>query len=283
MLRSLAALALLTGGCAFEGSSLDFAIDPDATQRCEERDGHLTCDFVTVTFATGAFGASAREVHLMHPASAPPAQGWPAVILFQGSSHGAHRFFEGAEGDDFGGYHQARLVRALLEAGFAVLAPDARLDGTTYWETNVLPFSLAWDTSEDHQLMTALLAAIRDGTLGPLDHGRLYAAGISSGGYMTSRMAVSYEGAFRALAIQSASYATCSGALCAVPELPADHPPTLFLHGAGDRIVPPATAQSYAGALTAQGTEARVVIDPEAGHEWLAAAPDEIVAWFAQR
>lgn len=274
---------ILLGGCAFEGSSLDFTIDPSATTRCERAPARVRCDHVTVTIATGAFGLSAREVHLMHPVGEPPATGWPTALLFQGSLHSAEGFFEGEADGDFGALNQASLVADLLDAGFAVIAPEARYDGATFWDTNVLPWAFAWETSEDHQLMVELFAAIDDGALGPLDPGRLYAAGISSGGYMTSRMAVSYPGRFRALAIESASYATCSGFVCDVPDLPADHPPTLFLHGAEDAIVPLGTAEAYAEALAAQDTEARVLVDPSAGHAWIDAAPSATVAWFAGR
>lgn len=267
-------------GCAFDGSQLDFTIDPDAETRCEVMPDHVRCDHVTITIATGALGLAAREVHFMHPVGEAPAAGWPVVILFQGSLHPADGFFEGDAADEYGGLNQARVVAALLDAGYATLAPDARYDGATYWDTNVVPYNVAWDTSEDHQLMVELFRLIEDGELGPLDASHLYATGISSGGYMTSRMAVSYPGRFDALAIQSASYATCAGALCDVPELPADHPPTLFLHGAMDDIVPIDTAHAYETKLEGQGTEVRFVEDGEARHEWLDAAPEEIVGWF---
>jgi hypothetical protein len=44
--------------------------------------------------------------------------------------------------------------------------------------------------------------------------------------------------------------------------------------------VPISTMRSYDDALRAQHTVERVVTDASAGHEWLAVAPDEIVAWF---
>jgi dipeptidyl aminopeptidase/acylaminoacyl peptidase len=91
-------------------------------------------------------------------------------------------------------------------------------------------------------------------------------------------MAVSYPGKFRALAIQSASYATCSGALCTVP---GDLPPTLFLHGERDDIVPIGTAEDYRSRLQALGVETMMLRDPQAGHEWLPQAPSAIAAWFA--
>ena len=86
---------------------------------------------------------------------------------------------------------------------------------------------------------------------------------------------------FRALAINSGSYATCTNVLCSIPPLPADHPPTLFLHGQNDIAVPVGTMQMYEQALRDMGVETRVIIDPLIVHQWLKVAPEEIPAWFA--
>jgi predicted esterase len=97
---------------------------------------------------------------------------------------------------------------------------------------------------------------------------------------MTSRMAVSYAGKFRALAVHSGGYATC-GTTCTLPAtLPADHPPTLFLHGGADTTVKPSTMEMYRDELAAEGRTVKTVLDPSAGHEWLTAGPAEIRAWF---
>lgn len=103
--------------------------------------------------------------------------------------------------------------------------------------------------------------------------------GISSGGFMTSRMAVSYAGAFRALVIASGSYATCS-ATCEVPDLPAGHPPTLFLHGDADNVVKLSTMTPYRDKLTAAGHSVETVIRAGAGHEWLPEGKTAIPMWF---
>lgn len=274
---------LLASGCAFGGDSLDFEIEPGGASRCDVGEDQVVCDRVSLSFATGTLRLSGRRVHMMHPVGEAPAQGWPVAFLFSGALHSAGGFFEGSAGDEFGGLHQTRLVAALLDAGYAVVAPETRYGGSTYWDTNVAPYNVLWDTSEDHQLMVEILRAIDDGVLGPLDPSRLFATGISSGGYMTSRMAVSYRGRFRALAIQSASYATCSGALCDIPGLPEDHPPTLFLHGGADLVVPTASARAYADALADQGTRSEVIVDDGIGHAWLEVAPESIVEWFDQR
>ncbi|MFN7146273.1 MAG: hypothetical protein ACK4YP_21045, partial [Myxococcota bacterium] len=207
--RAAVTAALALAGCRFAPGPFDLD-DPDAT-RCTSSDDHVTCDFVTVPFH---LALAKREVHLQHPTGTPPEAGWPTVVLFQGSLVSAVHFWEGDADDAFGGLHQAELVRDLLDAGYAVITPEARLDGASFWQTNVYPTSLFWKGCEDDKLVKGLLAAIDAGELGPIDPDALFAGGISSGGYMTSRLAKAYPGRFRALAIQSASWATCAGPVC---------------------------------------------------------------------
>jgi len=145
---------------------------------------------------------------------------------------------------------------------------------------NIPPYAQSWSGCPDDVLMQALLASVSGGGFGPIDVTRLYAMGISSGGFMTSRMAVSYAGKFRALVDHSGSYATCSDT-CIVPTpLPADHPPTLFLHGDQDDVVPLSAIQPYIDALTSEGHEAQLVTDADAGHQWLPEGAQVIPAWF---
>ena len=100
---------------------------------------------------------------------------------------------------------------------------------------------------------------------------------------MTSRMAVSYPGVFKALAINSASYATCLGILCIVPkDLPADHPPTLFIHGNLDVVVPLFTMKAYYNQLKEQGIETEQIVVRGKGHQPMKVSPKAIVSWFDQ-
>lgn len=226
--------------------------------------------------ATVKVNGVTREVYWRPPDGAPPDGGWPAVFVYQGSFFGPSTTWGTVPRDlAFGGYQQARLQARLLEHGFVVIAPAA---AGVAWQTNM---TLSWELTTDKVVIDTLLADVRAGKYGPIDVTRLYATGISSGGYMTSRMALSYAGTFRALAIHSASWATCGGALCSVPStLPADHPPTLFLHGRQDTVVPLATVEPYVQGLQAQGTEVQLVVDDAAGHEWLADSPERITGWF---
>lgn len=224
-----------------------------------------------------------RTVHWAEPSGEPPPDGWPTVVAFQGSGFPAELYFTADPNIPFGGEHQGATVRALLEAGFAVLAPEAQGNGYQYWDTNLVHRAWNWEATADHALMLELLARVDEGKLGAFDPQRLFAMGVSSGGYMTSRMAVSYPGRFSALAIAAASYATCGGAYCVVPdELPADHPPTLFLHGHLDVTVPERTMRLYADALEEDGVEVSVRVHDGTGHGWTPEAPEAVPAFFAR-
>lgn len=71
------------------------------------------------------------------------------------------------------------------------------------------------------------------------------------------------------------------GPICMIPTtLPADHPPTLILHGDADTIVPVSTAKAYYDALESNGIEAKFIEGPTAGHQWLDVAPSAVTSWF---
>ena len=262
------------GDASLPGNDAGAATPDGATaSRCQVSAASITCQHELTTLA-------GRSVAYETPLGAAPPGGWPAVVYFQGSFVPGDAAFAATASAAFDQYDLTRTVAALLDGGYAMIAPDASANGTSFWETNVPPYSAAWSGCPDDLLVQALLAAVAQGQLGPIDGARLYAMGISSGGFMTSRMAVSYPGKFRALVDHSGSYATCS-ATCAVPTpLPADHPPTLFLHGGADTVVPLAAIQPYLDALTAEGHEAKLVSDADAGHQWLPEGPAVIPAWF---
>ncbi len=250
-----------------------------APSRCNIVGDEMSCAYETITLLSGITGLAPRDVHFQTPLGEPPAAGWPVAIIFQGSIATASLNWVGVEDGPFGMWHQVDTTRALLDGGYAVLTPEAKLGGATFWDTNVPPFSVLWEQSSDHQLVLDLLAGIEEGTFGALDPTRLYAGGISSGGYMSSRFAITYPNV-RAIAVHSASYAACAGPVCVVPELPEEHPPTLFLHGGLDPVVPIWTMELYRDALVGQGTAVEVLLEPAAQHEWIPAAPGGIVGWF---
>jgi hypothetical protein len=168
-----------------------------------------------------------------------------------------------------------------------ISSSSAKDDGG-YWYTNIPPFDSdlsKWPESDDSPVITAILDGIAAGDFGPLDPQHLHAAGFSSGAYMTSRMAFSYTKHFLSLSIQSGSYYYCDGACD--PTHPngqdapgfASHPPTLFLHGEADPLVPPETSLLYYQTLLLDQVPTRRVTQKGARHEWIDAAPNEILAW----
>ena len=225
------------------------------------------------------FITEARDVLYALPLGTAPKDGWPVAILFHGTAFTPEYYWDGSEDDALGHWNQLQLVKALLEAGFAVLTPRAEV-ALGYWNTNVPPGSLSWATAPDNQFMLDLIAAIAAGDFGPLDADRLYPSGISSGGFMASRVATTYPGV-KAMAVHSASYANC-GSVCFPPTFESAHPPSVFLHGAFDAIVLVSSMEAYRDALVDAGVETETVIDPDAGHEWIDAAPETITSWFLE-
>ncbi|MCJ8169353.1 extracellular medium-chain-length polyhydroxyalkanoate depolymerase [Atopomonas sediminilitoris] len=274
MLRTLCCLSALS---LF--SSLSVAQSP-----CSERSKTLllpakvSCSYQSRWIDSGVVGQ--RKVIYQVPSGTPPAAGWPAVLIYQGSFFPLNNFTYYSN-MPFGGYYQGKLIQALLEGGYAVIAPSAPAD--LFWQTNIPGLAQAYELSTDFDFLNNVLAAMHGGAFGPLNRQRQYATGISSGGYNTSRMAVSFAGEFRALAVQSGSYATCSGPLCLVPDnLPSDHPPTLFVHGFIDAVVPWWSMDLYYDRLLYQGIATARHTELSGGHEWFARSPATIKAWFDQ-
>lgn len=265
--------------CISLGVSIGCSEDtPEGSSSCERSETLVQCSYESLA-VDGL--VSERWVHFATPTGFPPTGGWPTVLLFSGSLFPSETYFEGNRKiwDVF--YHQADVTASLLDAGFAVMAPESKGGGYTFWDTNIPPFASYWEISPDHAFMLELFTEIEEGTFGDLDPSRLHAAGISSGGYMTSRVAIAYPDRFRSLAIQSASYATCGGPICDVAEeLPENHPPTLLLHGALDAVVPAYTSSFYFDRLGSHHIPVRRVLDEKAHHGWFENSAPEIVRWF---
>ncbi len=236
--------------------------------------GVRTCPFETFGVTT-SWGP--RIVHVATPRGPAPPNGFPAVVYFQGSYFPGDGAFTATDGSVFGQESLTQTVESLLNQGFVVVAPDAILGA--FWQTNIPPDAFFWGGTADDTFMLALIEDLETNRFAAIDDNRLFAMGISSGGFMTSRIAVSYPGVFRALAIHSGSYAIC-GAVCVVPDLPADHPPTLFVHGGADVVVFPAIMEVYRDQLVDDGITTATVFVPDGGHEWLPEAVSAIPAFF---
>ena len=60
------------------------------------------------------------------------------------------------------------------------------------------------------------------------------------------------------------------------PDLPSNHPPTLFLHGELDPIVPIFTMWDYYDALTNISIPTKAVVYDIGTHQWIPNAPTEV-------
>jgi pimeloyl-ACP methyl ester carboxylesterase len=267
---------------------------PAEASRCTAvADGTWACTHQaqTLTFRSagwlGCSGAKAgREVRWQVPEGTSPADGWPVVFFFQGTvpanDPGAKPFT--IDSKAFGGQYLHAVFHELLDdpkgtgRRYAVVAPEASAKlGMRFWDTNQ---GGNYSQKDDACFFPALFQALPAG----LNLSQRYAFGISSGGYNSSRMAVSFNAGsdWRALAVVSASYATCAGPVCSVPSLlPANHPPTRFFHGTADLIVPIATMRKYHDRLQAQGMAVDKV-EHRQGHAFTPEVLGDtgIKAWF---
>jgi predicted esterase len=251
---------------------------PETSAFCDQNGWRLQCEHHTTVLETKA---GRREVFWQVPDGPPPEGGWPVVLFFQGAFVPAEKMWDASERAMFGMYDQVRTIETLLAHGYGVITPTAPLRGLTTWSTNVPPWSSSWEGSPDDHLVDLILERVERGDFGRLDPAKLHAVGLSSGGYMSSRMALAYPGRFRSLVIASGSYATCLGPLCNVPDqLPADHPPTRFLHGGLDVFIPAWTMAGYRDRLEEQGIETESVISPFLGHSWPKDSPELVLGWF---
>lgn len=240
--------------------------------------GYIKCSHETTSIASSE--VTRRKVIYQLPEGTPPRDGWPVAVLYQGSWFPVDDFVYYSNEILGRLYNEGKTIKTLLENGYAVIAPSAPID--VAWQSNLPGFSgHLYETSTDFRFLTNLFKAIDDGRFGPLNGQRKYATGISSGGYNTSRMAVSFPGEFKALVVHSGSYADCFGPLCSVPQtLPADHPPTYFIHGFVDLIVPWWTMELYYDRLLYQGIPTGRHTELTGAHGWFDSSPGKILDWF---
>lgn len=275
--RSLLSLALAVVAAA---AGFGHAAPAHAARCSADAAGNWTCSYqqgYQSYRANNGFGYCIgstlyRQVRWQVPEGTPPAGGWPVVFYYMGTTPAGSSLvnpFVQSASASFGSVYATRAIHELLDdpnntgRKYAVIAAEAPLNnGMQFWHTNaVQPYS----ASADYCFFPAFFSAISGGSYGAASQynmGRRFAFGISSGGYNTSRMAVTFNsgGNFKALAIVAASYATCAGPSCSVPStLPANHPPTKFWHGTADNTVPISTMRPYHDRLVARGVPAAKV------------------------
>lgn len=218
-----------------------------------------------------------RMTKFQVPEGTPPPGGWPAALVFQGSFSPV-RFWR-KDGSPMGLEFESDLVQQLLKSGFAVIAPNAMLG--LGWQTNLLPAGAPFGLTSDYILVESILNEIEKGTFGEINSNELFAAGVSSGGYNSSRMTLEFPGRFKAIAIQAGSYATCLGDKCRIPSLlPKSHAPTLFIAGRKDELVPLTSVKAYYVTLKTSGVEVKMHVEKNGAHGWYKCSPQLILNWF---
>lgn len=255
---------------------------PNEISRCAGEGGELSCSYQEVNFGyTCQHIPFSRKVRWQIPVGTAPEGGWPVSFYFEGTvKHDSNPFQDKT--------NELPIFQELLDdpantgTRYAVFAAHPPLSPVyspphggflRFWNTNVVP---NYASSCDYDFLSQLFAAIKNGEFGSspnFNMERRFAWGHSSGGYNTSRMAVTFnqgttenhsqgscnewcnQDTWKGLAIIAGSYATCGGATCSIPNLPENHPPTKLYHGYGDNIVPHHTGNNYFQRLLNDGVE----------------------------
>lgn len=186
----------------------------------------------------------------------------------------------------FGLYHEKRLIEKLVtEHNFIVIAPDALYNyGSFAWQTNLAPYFFNFESSEDYYLMDYLFNNLQE--FHPDIHTRkIFVGGLSSGGYMASRISILPDLAkhVKGTFIHSASYASCISYYCDIPtDIPDYHPPTLLIASRFDPLVPEGTIEVYYERLKEAGIGARLVSRPGAWHGMYDSDIKLIIDWLTE-
>jgi len=195
---------------------------------------------------------SKRNYHLYVPGRYAATKAWPLVVMLHGCKQDAAVFSSGT-----------RMNRLADQEGFLVLYPEQRRLANSYRCWN-------WfESSAQHAQGEAALIAgmVREVTQAyAIDPGRVYVAGLSAGGAMTSILASCYGELFAACAVHSglmygaaesvseASRAMKNGSRAspqeaarkAVAQKEFAFVPALVIHGSTDATVHPVNAQQVA-------------------------------------
>jgi acetyl esterase/lipase len=214
------------------------------------------------------------------PTSPAPARGWPTVLALHGGG------WRGGNKTDYG-----RMAAILAEHGYAVVAVDYTLSkpGTPSWPANLEDVRAAVRWVRHHASQYGL------------DPDRIAALGASAGGHLAALLGtfpdardasgvssrvqavIDFYGPadLTTLVSQSPPAGTAVTLLLGgrpgevadryreaspLNHVSADDPPTLLIHGEGDRIVPPDQSRRLAAALGSAGVPGRLIEVADARH-----------------
>jgi predicted peptidase len=191
-------------------------------------------------------------LYLPRDYAAAPDRRWPTILFL----HGA-----GERGNDLNVVKKhgvANIVEERDDFPFIVVSPQC-------------PANEWWYPS----LLSALLDAVEETCR--VDPDRLYVTGLSMGGFGTWALAAAESRRFAAIA------PVCGGG---DPDVAGEiaHLPVWAFHGARDQVVPLRMSEEMIQALQAHGSDARLTVYPEAGHDsWRETyANPALYEWFLE-
>ena len=200
-----------------------------------------------------------RTIEMQYLLYLPPAydeseETWPLLLFL----HGA-----GERGDDLElvkVHGPPKMIAQGRDFPFVVVSPQCPKD--EWWSVDAL-----------HDLLNEIVETYR------IDTARIYATGLSMGGYATWGLACTYPERFAAVV------PICGGGDSEKAPLMKEIPTWVF-HGAKDEAVPLQQSQEMVDALKAAGSDVRFTVYPEGGHveAWQNAYSDPTLwEWLAKQ
>jgi len=222
------------------------------------------------------------------PSESPPAGGYPVLFVLHGSSCFAESWFWAGRGLYKGafiwGKEQTKFVEKALERGYFVIAPDSTYlsflsKKVKAWDASTTTFN----ESIDLPFIQDILDWLVDYPPTLVNTSRLYCAGFSSGGFMTSRIAHFFGSRFKAVAIHSATNADVVNwrtDFTSPQNFSHDHPPTLIIQGGKDWMMPAKAAIHFYEELQKNGIPSKLLYKPNGHHIWYSEFDNQILDWF---
>ncbi|MFW6121074.1 MAG: prolyl oligopeptidase family serine peptidase, partial [Petrotogales bacterium] len=218
------------------------------------------------------------------PNSSPPEEGYPVLFVMHGGTQHADVWFR----QNLFSKRQSKFVTKALEKGFFIVAPDSERPEPKErkrWDYTAETFN----DSLDLPFIQDIINWLNDSSPINIDNSRLFCIGISGGGLMTSRIAHFFGSVFKAVAVLSGGNAD----FVSVPRwgLPkfdvtspqnfsSNHPPTLVIHGARDRLVPVEAGVHFFEELQNAAIRTHLLLNSKGGHSWQWLFNDKIIEWF---